>query len=489
MRTALLTLGLALAAATLPPHSPALAQGTHGRGPGVDAYAAPAPRTRFTPEETADIRRRLLGMDYIIDHRDHPVVESYLRGYLLRNREKSETILGRIPTYFPMFEEELARAGLPDDLKYLAVVESALHPKALSPVGAGGLWQFMPGTGKLYGLRVDRTVDERGDALLATRAAIAFLQAEYARFGDWALVLAAYNGGPGRVRRAMRRSGRRDFWSLRKYLPRETRNYVPGFIAAAYVHRYGHLHGLEPVRPALDEQLMVSVACPGGVTLREVAQATELPLAMIQYHNPHCLKGYLPAPSKAHVRVPARSRAALEAYLAARDRGGDEAYVASVRARPLDATAFTTADAEHYAPYDVEVPPRTPLSQVATEQGVSVHHLRLWNPQLSAYATTTQSLRLFAYEGEVAPLAALRPRGGFTALPAKLPEALPVETVFPKTLDGRAPNHKVTLQRYESLLDVWHRYSASMTWQEFVSWNGIGPDTELKPGDKVLIRS
>ena len=481
MRTALLAFWLLFGAHFAGPYD------VRAQGPSA-AYDF-APRTAFTDEETAAIKARLLAMDYVIGERDHPMVMSYLRGYLLRNREKSETILGRIPTYFPMFEEELARAGLPDDIKYLAVVESALHPKALSPVGAGGLWQFMPGTGKLYGLRVDRTVDERGDALLATRAAIAFLKAEYARFGDWALVLAAYNGGPGRVRRAMRRSGRRDFWSLRRYLPRETRNYVPGFIAAAYLHRYGHLHGLRPIHPALDEQLMVSVACPRGVSLREVAQATELPLAMIRYHNPHCLKDYLPAPSKAHVRVPARSRAALVDYLAARDSDGDAAYVASVRARPLNTTGFTTADAEHYLPYEVELPARTPLSKVAAEQGVSEHHLRLWNPRLSPYSASPQSLRLFSYEGEVAPLAALRPRAEFTSLPTKLPEALPVNTVFPKTLDGRVPNHKVTIQRYESLLDIWHRYSASMTWQEFVSWNGIGPDTELQPGDKVLVRS
>ena len=484
MRTALLTLSL-LAAAALSPGA-ALAQGPLAS---ADlAYAAPEPRTRFTPEESADIQRRLAGMDFIIDHRDHPVVESYLRGYLLRNREKSATILGRIPTYFPMFEEELRRAGLPDDLKYLAVVESALHPKALSPVGAGGLWQFMPGTGKVFGLRVDKTMDERGDALLATRAAVAFLKSEYERFGDWALVLAAYNGGPGRVRRAMRRSGQRDFWRLRNYLPRETRNYVPGFIAAAYVHKYGHLHGLRPISPCLDEQLMTSVPCPRGVSLREVAQATELPLAMLQYHNPHCLRGYLPAGSQAHCRVPERTAGALTAYLEARDRDPEDAFVVAVRARGVDVDAARTPD-HLYSTYEINAAAGTDLRDIARAEGVSAHHIRLWNAGVHDRIAAPRTLRLYTYAGDVAPKAALRVSADLATLPARLPAAIEIDPIRPGSLDQRSPNRKVTVRRYESLLDIWHRYSSSMTWQEFVSWNAIGPDTALEPGDQVLIRS
>ena len=483
MRTTFLALALAAAAA-------ALAQGPSAQ---ADlARAAPTPRTRFTAEESADIKRRLLAMDYIIDHRDHPVVEAYLRGYLLRNRAKSETILGRIPTYFPMFEEELRRAGLPDDLKYLAVVESALHPRALSPVGAGGLWQFMPGTGQLFGLRVDRTVDERGDALLATRAAVAFLKAEYARFGDWALVLAAYNGGPGRVRRAMRRSGRRDFWQMRRYLPRETRNYVPAFIAAAYLHRYGALHGLRPEAVSLDEQLMVSVACPRGVSLREVAQASDLPLAMLQYYNPHCLRGYLPAGTRAHCRVPKRTAPRLRAYLQARATDPDGGLVAEVRARPVDEDGFATSD-EHYTAYDVEVAAGTPLRDVARDEGVSTHHLRLWNPGLRNAGpgdrlTEARTLRLYTFPGDVAPRAALRNQAALPRLALRPPRPIVAEA-RPGRIGHRGPNHRVTLRRYETLLDVWHRYSATMTWQEFVSWNGIGSGADPQPGDQVLIRS
>ncbi len=455
----------------------------------TDATSSDEQKT-FTDSEMADIRRRLRDMDCIIDKRDHPVVEAYLKGYLLRNRAKSERILGRVPAYFPMFEEELAKAGLPDDLKYLAIVESALVTRALSHAGAGGLWQFMPGTGTEFGLRIDRTVDQRGDPLLATRAAIAFLKDEYGRFDDWGLVLAAYNGGPGRVRGLVRKTGRSDFWAIHKHLPRETRNYVPAFVAAMYLHKYAHLHGLTPIVPTLDEQLVESVYCPAGINLREVAQATDLPLGLIRELNVHCLTDFLPAGQRAHCRVPARTAADLRAYLQLKQDDPRNAYLAEIQARPISVDGVV--DNDHlYLSYDIEVAGGTSLHQVARDHDLSAHHLSLWNPGIasSSYISEQRTLRAFSYAGESSFLAASRETREIAPLATTQVGKFQGDRGYlPVALDQRSPNQEVVVRRYETLLDIWQRYAHSMTWQEFVRWNAIDGDSNPQPGDRMLIR-
>jgi membrane-bound lytic murein transglycosylase D len=156
-------------------------------------------------------------------------------------------MLQRQPIYFPIFEEVLTRYGLPTDLKYLAVVESSLNPKAVSPVKAAGLWQFMPSVGMAYGLQQDAYVDERLDVEKATIAASCYLKALHNMFGDWELALAAYNAGPGRVRRAIRRSGNKTtLAAIAPFLPEETRNYVPTFVAISHVMSNHETYAIYP---------------------------------------------------------------------------------------------------------------------------------------------------------------------------------------------------------------------------------------------------
>ena len=203
----------------------------------------------------ADVTPRVQTLQTIVTPKYTSAVEGYIKGYTIRNREKSELILGRASRYFPMFEKYLKEAGLPDDLKYLSVVESALVPKALSRVGAGGLWQFMPPTGASYGLKIDRYVDDRSCPHKSTQAAMKHLASLYKRFQNWELALAAYNSGGGRVNRAIKMARSKNFWKVQRYLPRETRNYVPAFIAATYLYKYYTAHELLPVYPELDLQL------------------------------------------------------------------------------------------------------------------------------------------------------------------------------------------------------------------------------------------
>ena len=172
-------------------------------------------------------------------------LENIIKSFL-KNRKKSfERLMAISEYYFPIFEEALAKQNVPLEIKYLAVVESALNPKAVSRVGATGLWQFMYQTGKQYNLKIDSYVDERSDPLKACEAAAQYMTNMYKIFGDWDLVLASYNSGPGNVAKAIRRSGgQQNYWNIRKNLPKETQGYVPAFLATMYIYEYHKEHGI-----------------------------------------------------------------------------------------------------------------------------------------------------------------------------------------------------------------------------------------------------
>ncbi|GIZ15975.1 hypothetical protein RCZ15_14350 [Capnocytophaga catalasegens] len=177
----------------------------------------------------------------------NPILERVIKTFLKNRREALQRLMNISQYYFPMFEQELVKHKIPLEIKYLAIVESALNPKAGSRMGAQGLWQFMYQTGKMYGLEVSNYVDERSDPLRSTQAAMKYLNRLYSIFGDWDLVLAAYNSGPGNVTKAMRRSGgKTNYWNLRPYLPNETAGYIPAFLATLYIFEYAKEHGFRP---------------------------------------------------------------------------------------------------------------------------------------------------------------------------------------------------------------------------------------------------
>ncbi|RMD73676.1 MAG: lytic transglycosylase domain-containing protein, partial [Bacteroidetes bacterium] len=192
------------------------------------------------------VEQRFLMMDVPVAPVYDETARWFLERYFTFGRHDASLMLGRAEVWFPIIEQVFEAEGVPVSLKYLAVVESNLQPDALSGAGARGLWQFMPATALQYGLEVSATRDERLDPWRATMAAARYLKDLHAEFGDWELVLAAYNCGSGRVLQAIRRGGTRNYWHLRRYLPRQTARYVSAFLAAAYVCQYHSLHGLEP---------------------------------------------------------------------------------------------------------------------------------------------------------------------------------------------------------------------------------------------------
>jgi len=217
----------------------------------------------------------------------NPSLERVIKRYLKRHKPTMERLMALSEFYFPMFEETLDRYDIPLEMKYLAIVESALRPKAKSRVGATGLWQFMFSTGKLYGLDVNSYVDDRMDPIKATEAACQYLAKLYESFGDWDLALASYNSGPGNVSKAIRRSGGyQNYWNIRSHLPRETAGYVPAFLATMYLFEYADAHGYQPNKPPVNYFATDTIQVKETITLDQVAEITGLPMEEVQFLNP-----------------------------------------------------------------------------------------------------------------------------------------------------------------------------------------------------------
>lgn len=225
----------------------------------------------------------------------NPSLESVIKGYLKNRRKTMARLMALSDYYFPMFEEEMARQGLPMEMKYLAVIESALDPKATSRVGAKGLWQFMFQTGKMFGLDVNSYVDERTDPLMATEAAAKYLKSLHKSLGDWDLALAAYNSGPGNVSKAIRRSGgKTNYWNIRQFLPRETAGYLPAFLATMYIFEYAEEHGFKSQGPKFPYIATDTLHIKKMITLEQVSKLTNMDLAEVEFLNPSYKLGVIP---------------------------------------------------------------------------------------------------------------------------------------------------------------------------------------------------
>ena len=214
-------------------------------------------------------------------------LENIIKSFLKNRKRSYERLMGISQYYFPMFEEAMARYNVPLEIKYLAIVESALNPKAVSRMGATGLWQFMYETGKQYKLNVNSYVDERSDALKASDAAARYMMNMYKIFGDWELVLASYNSGAGNVTKAIRRSGgHQNFWNIKKFLPKETAAYVPMFLATMYIFEYHKEHGIVPDKTVVNHFATDTIAIKSKMSFKQISALLDMPEAQIEFLNP-----------------------------------------------------------------------------------------------------------------------------------------------------------------------------------------------------------
>lgn len=346
-------------------------------------FATASPTAEFSATHIIElvedeVKERLQALDQsLVEHRFDQSVKNLI-SYHLKYPRQTQLNLGRAIAYFPIFEEELEKAGLPTTLKYLSVIESALRPDALSWVGAQGLWQFMPGTALEYGLRIDTFVDERMDVLKSTRAAINYLQRAHEYVDDWSMAIAAYNCGKGRARRAQRRSGRKTFWGAKRFLPRETRKYIPAFIAAVYLSEFYASHDIEPAFPSLDEQLMDIITVHKPLSFLRIAQVTGLSIELIEKHNPAYQQGWLPGYTGGHnVVLPSRVVPALKSYLASYQANDDEPFLPWMH--PQQPPQYKPQDQQYYQKYVWPVMEGDTLEMVAEMTRQSLTRLRIWN--------------------------------------------------------------------------------------------------------------
>ncbi len=239
-------------------------------------------------------KARLQALPCVVELPYNQIVKSFILRYVQRGQKQVARMKRMSEYYFPIFEEALDRYGLPYELELMPVIESALNPQAHSHMGAAGLWQFMPATGKRYGLEINSLVDERMDPIKSTDAACRFLKAMYDVFQDWNLVIAAYNCGSGNVSKAIHRAGgKRDFWSIYPYLPRETRSYLPIFIAANYAMNYSEEHGICPA-PLEKIMLTDTIRTNRRLHLEQVSTKLDIPIEELRRLNPQYTRDILP---------------------------------------------------------------------------------------------------------------------------------------------------------------------------------------------------
>ena len=258
---------------------------------------------RWTAKDDALVKDRLQMMISPVELNFDSHAREYVQAYTTYGYKGTEKMLGRSTLYFSLFEQYLREYNLPQQLKYLPMIESKLNPHATSGAGAVGLWQFMPETGKELGLTIGTYTDERKDPNKSTEAAVRHLKRMHDNFGNWELAIAAYNCGAGNVRKAIRLAGSKEYRKLKKFLPRETQHYLPRFVAASYIAENFHFHGLRPRMPEQGLTMTSTVKLYSSITFRKIASLSGVPLADVQKLNPAYNRGVIPATKKGHYLI------------------------------------------------------------------------------------------------------------------------------------------------------------------------------------------
>lgn len=311
-------------------------------------------------------------------------VKKYINLYVLNRREQVSRMLGLSKIYFPIFDQIFAEYGIPPEIKYLSIIESALNPHAVSRVGATGMWQFMYGTARQYGLNINSYVDERKDLIRSTEGAAQYLKCMYDVYGDWLLAIASYNCGPGNVNRAISLSGGNTFWEIRNYLPKETRNYVPAFIAATYVMTYYDLHDLYPDYPKYCFEPITTVNVSDKMSCDQIAKFTGLSMEEFKFLNPGLKCSVIPGGNvyAYDCKLPSDRIGMFDNYR-------DSIIQYSLNAKPVFDGGYIPGARITYT-----VRKGDNLGKIAAKYHVSVSQLKKWNNLHSSTIRAGQHLKI-----------------------------------------------------------------------------------------------
>lgn len=346
----------------------------------INIESLPCPASQI-PDSVYSSRLKMIMSPIPMAYND--IVKRYIVAYTGTKKTTMENILGRAQYYFPLIEEELDRAGLPVEFRMLPVIESALIPQATSRAGAAGLWQFMYNTGKIYGLEVNSYVDQRRDPIVSTKAACRMLKDLYNIYGDWTLVLAAYNCGAGNVNKAIKRAGGnvKSFWDIYNYLPAETRGYVPSFIAATYAYNFHAQHNISPAKinmPLIVDTVMVNKP----LHLDQVTSTINLSKDLLRSLNPQYKTDIIPASGRSYsLTLPAEDVSRFiekESDIHAKDSVYLATYLnPSNISKSINAANPQQTAAASYQTYKVKS--GDTLSSIASRYNVTVSQLMKWN--------------------------------------------------------------------------------------------------------------
>jgi membrane-bound lytic murein transglycosylase D len=434
---------------------------------------------------------RLQNIQEVIPLSYNNTVKNIIKFYTERRREQVEVMLGLSAYYYPIFEEALDRYNMPIELKYLPVIESALNPKAVSRVGATGLWQFMYGTGKQMGLEVTSFVDERRDPVKSTDAAIRYLKYLYNTYNDWYLAIAAYNCGPGNVNRAIRRSGnKKNYWQIYYQLPKETRGYVPAFIAAAYVMNYYREHNLRPRMPEIPFQTD-TLFVHEYLHFDQMEAMLDVEKDLIRALNPMYRRDVVPAKADKPYAVTLPSDKVLEfldkeSVIFAHER--HKHFPDNRLGEPSSGTvaASNPADVAGKARLVYTVKTGDNLGFIASWYRVSVNDLRHWNNIKGNIIRVGQKLSVYVPENQKQSFEKIN---SMTLAQKQAQAGKPVPTT---ARSQSASNQTIdyeyyTVKKGDTVWEIARRYSG-VTPQEILRLNNLNNNSNLLVGQRLRIR-
>ena len=332
---------------------------------------------------------RLQRLPYIMEMPFNNVVKNFIDFYANKPKQVAFMLGIGEQYYFPIFEQALEANNIPLELKSLPVIDSALNPRALSRVGARGLWQFMIGTGRFYGLEINSLVDERCDPIKSTQAAVRYLKDLYEIYKDWHLVIAAYNCGPGNVNKAIKRAaGKRNYWDIYPYLPRETRSYVPIFIAANYIMNYYEDHNMCPMNPTI-QTVTDTIMLDQRMHLKQISEVLQIPLEELRSLNPQYKHDLIPANEKKSYAVVLPLKQ-INSYFEKKEEilaFKAEELISQQAVAKIAQADLSTATVHKVRSGDT-------LSGIAKKYRVSVSQLKKWNQLSSSTIRIGQKLRI-----------------------------------------------------------------------------------------------
>lgn len=403
--------------------------------------------------------RRLKDMNSFFTLPYNDIVRSYLIRYSENMKAGMKRIIGLSSYYMPIFQETFNRHGLPEELKAMAVIESALNPTAVSRAGAKGMWQFMYNTAKIYGLHIDSFVDERLDPVKSADAAARYLKDAYRIFGDWNLAIASYNCGAGNVQKAIKRAGSREFWDIWPYLPNETRGYVPAFVGALYALKYHKEHGIEALAVAMPVHTD-TFKINKMLHLKQVSELTGAPLDELKNLNPQYQHEIIPGNEREYIlRVPYKYTDAFIAHEDSLYRHKDTVYF-----NPLTIKKIKEGGDGNRIVYKVRSGDY--LGKIATKYHVTVTQIKKWNGLKSNNLSVGQKLVIFSS------------RGGSSSSTAS---SAPKENTA-----SNAKGHTLyTVKEGDSFYLIAKNYSG-VSAQNIMDYNGM-TSSSLKPGTTIKI--